>query len=161
MNTESYYTTLSLPVGEFLLLKTTTGLSGLYHLSTDLLAKAQSEAVADSSLFAVEATQLQEYFAGKRKQFTFPLDLQGTEFQKKVWQGLLEIPYGVTISYGRLAHQIGMPKAVRAVGTANGKNPVSIIVPCHRVVAATGGIGGYVWGTNMKQQLLELEKKHA
>lgn len=102
--------------------------------------------------------QLAEYFAGKRTLFTIPLDLRGTEFQIQSWKALGRIPYGTTISYGEQAQSIGNPKACRAVGSANGKNPIPIIVPCHRVVAADGSLGGFALGLKMKKQLLDLEQ---
>jgi len=102
--------------------------------------------------------QLEAYFSGKRQQFDLPLALVGTEFQKRTWAGLLEIPYGQTISYAELARRIGNPKAVRAVGTANGANPISIIIPCHRVIASDGTLGGYGGGLDVKRDLLALEK---
>ena len=102
--------------------------------------------------------QLDEYFAGKRKKFDLPLSPKGTVFQRTVWKQLQEIPYGKTISYSQLAKSINNPKACRAVGSANGKNPVIIIIPCHRVIASNGGLGGYACGLDIKKQLLELEK---
>lgn len=102
--------------------------------------------------------ELTEYFAGERSQFSVPLDLVGTDFQQRVWQQLLKIPYGITCSYRDLAEGIQNPKAVRAVGSANGKNPVCIIVPCHRVIAADGGLGGYSGGLDIKEKLLALER---
>lgn len=101
--------------------------------------------------------QLKEYFDGKRKNFDLPLDVAGTSFQKSVWRELRKIPYGKTCSYRDIASRIKNPKAVRAVGNASGKNPVSIIVPCHRVIAADGSLGGYSSGLEMKRKLLELE----
>jgi methylated-DNA-[protein]-cysteine S-methyltransferase len=101
--------------------------------------------------------QLDEYFAGKRRQFELRLVPKGTAFQQAVWQALLAIPYGRTCSYSELASVIGRPKAVRAVGTANGANPISIIVPCHRVIGRDGSLTGYAGGLPRKQQLLELE----
>lgn len=101
--------------------------------------------------------QLNEYFAGERSQFDLPLDFQGTEFQKQVWQALLEIPYGETRSYGQIALSIGNPKSVRAVGAANGKNPISIIAPCHRVIGASGALTGFAGGLEVKARLLALE----
>ena len=101
--------------------------------------------------------QLTEYFKGKRKQFDVPLDLGGTAFQRQVWRELAHIPFGQTLSYSDIAKRIKNPKAVRAVGSANGKNPVCIIIPCHRVIASDGTIGGYAGGIKIKQQLLELE----
>ncbi|MGE8560564.1 MAG: methylated-DNA--[protein]-cysteine S-methyltransferase [Acinetobacter sp.] len=102
--------------------------------------------------------QLTEYFAGKRQQFDLPLDFEGTEFQKKVWQALLSIPFGETRSYRDIAEQVGNVKAVRAVGAANGKNPISIITPCHRVVGANGKLVGFAGGLENKDILLKLEK---
>jgi methylated-DNA-[protein]-cysteine S-methyltransferase len=104
--------------------------------------------------------QLEEYFAGERQEFDVPLDeVAGTEFQRKVWAELREIPYGETISYAELARRIGQPTAFRAVGLANGRNPISIIVPCHRVVGSGGSLTGYGGGTDRKQLLLDLEAK--
>ena len=101
--------------------------------------------------------ELEEYFAGRRRDFSVPLDLDGTAFQKKVWRALSEIPYGEVRSYGHIARRVGNPKASRAVGTANGANPVAIIVPCHRVIAGDGSLGGYGGGVNNKTYLLSLE----
>lgn len=101
--------------------------------------------------------ELAEYFAGRRKRFTVALDFAGTAFQKRVWQALLEIPFGETRSYGEIAHRLGKPKAVRAVGAANGRNPISIIAPCHRVIGADGALTGYAGGLKAKERLLALE----
>ena len=103
--------------------------------------------------------QLNEYFAGTRQQFNLPLDFEGTEFQQKVWQALLSIPFGETRSYKQIAEQIGNVKAVRAVGAANGKNPISIIAPCHRVVGANGKLVGFAGGLDNKDILLKLESQ--
>lgn len=103
------------------------------------------------------ARQLDEYFAGKREVFEVRLAPLGTAFQREVWQALQRIPYGTTCSYGDLAEQIGRPRAVRAVGTANGANPIAIIVPCHRVIGSNGTLTGYAGGVERKQILLELE----
>ena len=103
--------------------------------------------------------QLQEYFAGQRQQFDLPLDFQGTAFQQQVWQALLQIPYGETRSYKQIAFQLGNEKAVRAVGAANGKNPISIIAPCHRVIGSGGALVGFAGGLDKKQILLSLEKQ--
>jgi methylated-DNA-[protein]-cysteine S-methyltransferase len=101
--------------------------------------------------------QLGEYFAGQRKVFTVKLDFAGTHFQRRVWEALLTIPYGETRSYGDIARQIGSPAAVRAVGAANGRNPISIIAPCHRVVGSTGKLTGFAGGLRTKARLLEFE----
>ncbi|NWK81874.1 methylated-DNA--[protein]-cysteine S-methyltransferase [Acinetobacter sp. SwsAc4] len=102
--------------------------------------------------------QLEQYFAGQRQQFDLPLDFQGTDFQQQVWQTLLTIPYGETRSYKEIAVQIGNEKAVRAVGAANGKNPISIIAPCHRVIGSSGALVGFAGGLDKKQILLSLEQ---
>lgn len=101
--------------------------------------------------------QLEEYFAGRRRSFDLPISLSGTDFQREVWESLAEIPYGSVISYAELATMVGRPSAFRAVGQANGANPIPIVLPCHRVVASGGGIGGYGGGLAMKRRLLALE----
>jgi len=101
---------------------------------------------------------LRAYFAGEREAFTVPLDFQGTPFQKQVWAALLTIPFGETRSYGEIARQIGRPGASRAVGAANGRNPISIIAPCHRVIGSTGKLTGFAGGLAAKARLLGLEK---
>ncbi len=111
----------------------------------------------DHPLLEEAKRQLVQYFRGDLRQFRLPLDLRGTEFQKKVWQSLLDIPYGARSSYADIARMVGSPKAVRAVGGANGANPIAIIVPCHRVVASDGGLGGYSAGLDTKRKLLALE----
>jgi len=103
------------------------------------------------------ARELEEYFAGQRRQFTFPLDLRGTEFQLACWRALLQIPYGETRSYADIARAVGKPSGFRAVGMANNRNPVAIVVPCHRVIASDGTLCGYGGGLNVKRKLLELE----
>ncbi len=104
--------------------------------------------------------QLKEYLTGKRKVFDVPLAPEGTEFQKKVWKALRDIPYGQTLSYKQVAENIGQPKASRAVGMANNKNPIMIVTPCHRVIGANGKLVGYAGGLDIKVKLLELEKAH-
>lgn len=111
--------------------------------------------------FAAVREQLAEYFAGERTQFDVPLVLAGTPFQQKVWQELTKIPFGETISYAQLAIRLGKPEATRAVGAANGRNPVSILVPCHRVIAADGKLTGYGGGLHNKSWLLGLERRIA
>lgn len=106
------------------------------------------------------AEELSEYFSGKRKEFTFKYELHGTEFQKKVWQELTKIPYGETRSYGQIAAEVGNPKASRAVGMANNRNPIVIAVPCHRVIGANGSLTGYAYGIEMKENLLKMEKEN-
>lgn len=115
---------------------------------------------ANPILLEVER-QLQEYFKGQRQKFDLPLEFDGTEFQKQVWQALLQIPYGETRSYLDIATAIGNKKAVRAVGAANGRNPISIIAPCHRVIGASGALTGFAGGLEAKALLLSLEQKAA
>jgi O-6-methylguanine DNA methyltransferase len=106
---------------------------------------------------SVAAHQLREYFAGRRRRFTVPLDLAGTAFQRRAWAAIRRVPYGATTSYARQARAAGAPRAARAVGSANGANPVPIIVPCHRIVASDGSLGGYALGLATKRRLLALE----
>jgi methylated-DNA-[protein]-cysteine S-methyltransferase len=113
---------------------------------------------AETPLIKKAAAQIDEYLAGKRKQFTLPLDLQGTEFQIAVWRELQKIPYGETRAYKDIAAAIGRPKAVRAVGMANNRNPIVIMVPCHRVIGHDGNLTGYGGGLPLKRRLLELEQ---
>jgi methylated-DNA-[protein]-cysteine S-methyltransferase len=113
----------------------------------------------DNAIIQQTCKQLDEYFAGKRKIFDLPLSPVGTPFQQKVWKALQQIPYGETISYAQLAQSVDNPKACRAVGSANGKNPVAIIIPCHRVINTGGKLGGYAYGLEIKKQLLDLEQK--
>ncbi|ARP82972.1 cysteine methyltransferase [Bordetella genomosp. 8] len=115
------------------------------------------EASDDPTLLEVER-QLEEYFSGQRYRFDLQLDFDGTEFQKKVWTALLDIPYGETCSYADIAMRIGNATAVRAVGAANGRNPISIIAPCHRVIGSSGALTGYAGGLEAKQTLLTLER---
>lgn len=103
--------------------------------------------------------ELQEYLLGQRKEFTFPLDYVGTDFQQKVWQALTDIPYGETCSYGDIARAVGSPKAARAVGQANRRNPLPLVIPCHRVCGHDGGLGGFSGGLSSKSFLLELERR--
>ncbi len=112
----------------------------------------------DDSAFADAVDQLSAYFAGERTEFHLELDMVGTQFQRRVWDALQTIPYGETCTYGEIARQIGSPSASRAVGLANGHNPIGIIVPCHRVIGANGSLTGYGGGLDRKRALLELEK---
>lgn len=128
----------------------------LQRLATDFDADLQSR---DSALLASGRQQLTEYFAAKRQHFDLPLGMHGTPFQARVWQALIEIPYGETCSYGDIARRLGQPQAMRAVGAANGRNHIPIIIPCHRVINADGSLGGFSSGLWRKQKLLELEAR--
>ena len=112
----------------------------------------------DSPVLAATREQLDEYFAGARTTFDVPLRMEGTPWERRVWDVLLEIPYGKTTSYGAIAARLGAPGSARAVGAANGRNPISIIVPCHRVIGASGALTGYGWGLERKSALLDLER---
>ena len=124
-------------------------------------AENEKEQGIRSELSDKTVLQLEEYFDGRRKEFEIPLKLIGTEFQKKVWNELLKIPYGETVSYKDIAIKIGNPKACRAVGMANHNNPILIIVPCHRVINENNKLGGYALGLDLKRKLLELEKENS
>jgi methylated-DNA-[protein]-cysteine S-methyltransferase len=131
--------------------------SGIRAIAFDLKPVAECQRNDRNPLLMEAARQLQAYFAGQLREFQLPLDMQGTDFQKRVWGQVGAIPYGETRSYGQIATAIGSPRAVRAVGAANGANPVPIVVPCHRVIGANGKLVGYGGGLAMKKRLLELE----
>lgn len=150
---------LDSPIGTLTLVKTDGMLSGLYMGAVD--ARPETLGERAHSGFEDVAEQLKEYFARARTTFTVPIALDGTAFQKRVWSELLAIPYGQTRSYGQLADAIGNRSAMRAVGAANGRNPISIIVPCHRVIGSNGTLVGYGGGLERKQFLLELERATA
>lgn len=144
------------PVGKLRLIASDKGLVAIDVRNVRATSDLETSASAQKILSATKK-QLEQYFAGNRTSFDIPLDLEGTEFQQQAWRALCRIPYGKTISYGQQAKNIKKPKAFRAVGSANGKNPIPIIVPCHRVVAGDGSLGGYSLGLKMKKQLLALE----
>ena len=144
------------PVGKLRLVASEKGLVAIDVRSNTAHVETAQNASAQAILKKTKQ-QLDQYFAGKRTSFDVALDLVGTEFQVKAWRALCRIPFGKTISYGQQAANIKKPKAFRAVGSANGKNPIPIIVPCHRVVASDGSLGGYSLGLKMKKQLLALE----
>jgi methylated-DNA-[protein]-cysteine S-methyltransferase len=152
------FTTVESPVGELLMVGDGAAVRGLYMQEAPKPATVQPGWRATPAAFDDVRRQLAEYFAGARTVFDVPLALEGTPFQRAVWSALGEIPYGQTISYGELARRIGRPSAVRAVGLANGRNPVGVIVPCHRVVGADGALTGYGGGIERKRFLLELER---
>lgn len=147
------------PVGRLTLIGSDKGLAAILWENDDpgrVRAKAEVESNDHPVLLETEQ-QLNEYFEGKRNTFSLRLDPIGTDFQKAVWGALLTIPYGETRSYTQIANQLGNPKAVRAVGAANGRNPISIIVPCHRVIGASGALTGFAGGLEAKACLLSLE----
>ena len=148
--------TMASPIGTLLLTGTKEGLTGVY-METGGTTAAVMSAVRDTKRFAEVKRQLQEYFDGTRREFDLRLAPEGTDFQKLVWDGLRDIPYGTTVSYQELATRIGAGKAVRAVGAANGANPIPIIIPCHRVIGADGSLTGYGGGIERKRWLLDHE----
>jgi len=151
------YTTIESPVGPLLLAGDEVGLRRVSFESTKRSPPLQPDWKQDSGLFTEVIRQLQAYFGGELKDFDLPLSLEGTEFQLYVWRSLRTIPYGETISYGQLAKRIGKPKAARAVGLANGSNPIPIIIPCHRVIGSNGSLTGFGGGLPIKKKLLALE----
>lgn len=142
------------PVGELVITYQDGAVIALKRADATALPEDAPNALTDAV-----CRQLDEYFAGTRTAFDFPLRLQGTPFQEKVWAALRDIPYGETRSYQQIAQAIGQPKACRAVGMANHRNPIYIVVPCHRVVGANGALTGYGGGLDMKKALLELEAR--
>jgi methylated-DNA-[protein]-cysteine S-methyltransferase len=155
----TYYTHIESPLGTLLATSNGAALTGLYmpeHRRGPAVSPEWSEA-ADALPFPELRRQLAEFFAGERTDFDLPLAPSGTPFQSRVWEELRRIPWGQRLSYGELARRIGSPKAVRAVGNANARNPISIVVPCHRVVGADQKLTGYAGGTERKQFLLDLE----
>ncbi|GAA0487337.1 MULTISPECIES: methylated-DNA--[protein]-cysteine S-methyltransferase [Tatumella] len=154
-----FYKLLPTQVGELTLIAGEQGLAAVaWENEPPARIRARPELLSEEHPVLLQAAeQLTEYFAGDRKCFDLPLQPEGTLFQRQVWQALAEIPYGETRSYRDIAARIGRPKAVRAVGGANGRNPLSIIIPCHRVIGADGSLTGFAGGTTVKQQLLQLE----
>ena len=153
------YTKMPSPVGELTLIASDTGLTAiLWPNDPPSRVPARDPVEADDHPILAEAkSQLTAYFAGELKVFTVPLDMIGTDFQKNVWTALLTIPHGETRSYADIARQIGRPTATRAVGAANGRNPLSIIAPCHRVIGKNGSLTGFAGGLQAKEMLLALE----
>jgi methylated-DNA-[protein]-cysteine S-methyltransferase len=153
--------TMNSPVGRLKLVASDKGLAGvLFDGGKPIRGPLGSTSESPAHPVLVEAErQLKEYFDGKRQSFSLPLDAAGTDFQRQVWKALREIPFGETRSYGELAKEIGKPSASRAVGAANGKNPIGIVVPCHRVIGASGKLTGFAGGLDVKARLLALEKQ--
>ncbi|MGE0751479.1 MAG: methylated-DNA--[protein]-cysteine S-methyltransferase [Variibacter sp.] len=155
------YKVIMSPVGKLTLVASERGLAAILWPSEDPKRVRLQPLIEDASNAILRETerQLGDYFAGRRTTFNVPLDFKGTPFQKRVWAALLTIPYGETRSYGAIAKQIGKPTAVRAVGAANGRNPISIIAPCHRVIGSTGKLTGFAGGLATKERLLALESE--
>jgi methylated-DNA-[protein]-cysteine S-methyltransferase len=156
--TVAVHTVIDSPVGEITLVARDGVLAGLYMPEHRHRPPLATFGERDAAPFDEVVAQLEEYFAGKRTDFDLPLSMAGTPFQRTVWEALKAIPHGETVSYGELAATIGRPTASRAVGLANGKNPISIIVPCHRVVGSTGNLTGYGGGIERKRMLLGFER---
>jgi methylated-DNA-[protein]-cysteine S-methyltransferase len=153
-----YYCYFESPLGKLLL----TGnklLESLHFPIGKTKVEPEKNWIYNEEIFLKVIDQLDAYFKGELTKFDIELNIQGTDFQKKVWKELVKIPYGETLSYGELAKRIGNPKASRAVGMANGKNPISIIVPCHRVIGKNGSLTGFGGGLDAKKTLLDLEKR--
>jgi methylated-DNA-[protein]-cysteine S-methyltransferase len=155
-----YYCYLETPIGELLLAGDADGLSLIGFPKGSMRREPEPDWIFNEKPLAEARRQLREYFAGKRRVFDLPLNLSGTEFQVSVLRALLEIPYGETVSYGEIAKRIGRPRAVRAVGAANGRNPLPVIVPCHRVIGSTGDLTGFGGGLDTKEALLRLEAEN-
>lgn len=152
------YRTLESPVGPLLLAGDDRGVRFLLFGQGRRPVAPEPDWIPDTNLLKEPAAQLAAYFRGKLRRFEMSLAPEGTPFQRGVWSALEQIPYGETISYGELAQRLGNPKAVRAVGLANGANPIAIVIPCHRVIGSNGSLVGYGGGLPMKQALLALER---
>ncbi|THD34516.1 MAG: methylated-DNA--[protein]-cysteine S-methyltransferase [Sphingomonas sp.] len=157
------FTHIPSPVGTLKLVASDRGLAAILWENDreDRVRLGAMTEQPDHPVLAETARQLSEYFAGKRSAFTVPLDFHGTPFQKSVWAALLTIPVGETRTYAEIAAQVGRPTACRAVGAANGKNPISIIAPCHRVIGSDGSLTGFAGGLEGKRYLLDLERRAA
>ncbi len=154
-----FYTTIDSPVGNLLMAADAQGLRLVSFESSKRATPVEPCWKQDKAPFVEVIRQLQAYFDGELREFDLPLAPKGTEFQLRVWNTLRTIPYGETISYGQLAQKIGDPKAVRAVGLANGSNPIPIIIPCHRVIGSNGSLTGFGGGLSNKKKLLALESR--
>ncbi|MFC5080551.1 Methylated-DNA--protein-cysteine methyltransferase [Vibrio thalassae] len=152
-----YYLITPSPLGNVTIQANDDGLLGLWFEEHTTLPKSLGTFAPEHAILVEASKQLIGYFEGRVQSFDLPLVAEGTEFQKRVWRALCDIPFGESISYQELANRIGKPKAARAVGAANGKNPISVIVPCHRVIGKSGTLTGYAGGIERKKKLLELE----
>lgn len=155
------YSTLNSPLGELLLVADDAGIRSIHFPSHKGKAEPMEHWRRDDSGLGEARAQLAAYFSGELREFSLPLNPRGTPFQKRVWKLLVTIPYGTTTTYGALARRLRMPSASRAVGAANGRNPISIVVPCHRVIGQDGSLTGYAGGLEIKRALLDLESRHA
>jgi methylated-DNA-[protein]-cysteine S-methyltransferase len=153
------YTRIESPVGPLLLAADDSGLRQILFVNGRHQAKPEPGWKENRSRFKDTIRQLHAYFSGELEQFDLPLAPEGTSFQRTVWRRLCEIPYGETVSYGELARRIGNPNASRAVGLANGSNPIPIVIPCHRVIGSNGKLTGYGGGLPIKEKLLALERR--
>jgi methylated-DNA-[protein]-cysteine S-methyltransferase len=155
----THYATTDSPIGELLILGDDESVHGLLINGDGDFDERKLDLIRDQELFDGTIRQLDEYFAGERDAFDLPLEPQGTEFQRSVWNALAAIPFGETRSYGQIAAKVGRPKAARAVGMANNRNPIAVIVPCHRVIGAGGALVGYAGGLERKTWLLDHERE--
>jgi methylated-DNA-[protein]-cysteine S-methyltransferase len=156
-----YFTRMESPIGQLRLAGNESGLTRILFEHEGDEGSPDSPWIENANELQQPIEQLTEYFAGERHTFEIPLFPKGTPFQKSVWERLQRIAYGETTTYGELALQLGNPNASRAVGTANGQNPIPIIIPCHRVIGRDGSLTGYAGGLEIKEFLLDLERKHA
>ncbi|QUH02884.1 methylated-DNA--[protein]-cysteine S-methyltransferase [Saccharopolyspora erythraea] len=155
------HTVIDSPVGPLTLVATDGVLCGVYMDQQRHRPPQETFGEPDAEPFGECVRQLEGYFAGQRTEFDLPMRFTGTPFQQEVWTALRSIPYGTTVSYGELAERIGRPAAARAVGLANGRNPIGVVVPCHRVVGSSGALTGYGGGLERKRQLLDFEREVA
>ena len=156
-----YYCYTTTPIGDLLLAGDESGLGLIGFPKGKMRRDPEPDWIFNEKPFVETRKQLDEYFAGERKEFDLPLNLSGTDFQVQVLEELQRIPYGETTSYGAIAKRIGRPRAMRAVGAANGRNPIPIIIPCHRVIGSSGDLTGFGGGLDTKAALLRLEAEHS
>jgi methylated-DNA-[protein]-cysteine S-methyltransferase len=161
MNEIVRYSRIDTPLGSMLLAERNDALIGAWFAGQKYFPDMGADWIEDPRHSTLEraATQLHEYFAGRRTTFDLPLELRGTPFQQAVWRAIARVPYGETASYGELARRAGAARGVRAAGAATGRNPLTIVIPCHRIVAADGGLTGYAGGLERKRALLEREAR--
>ena len=160
INKYIFYSSIKSPIGEIIITAEEQGIRSIYSPTHETLIAQNDKYKRDVAKLCDAADQLRAYFAGELQEFSLTLNPQGTPFFKHVWKQLELIPYGTTISYGELAKKIGKPTASRAVGMANGRNPISFVIPCHRVIGQDGSLTGYGGGLKLKRWLIEFEKNH-